>query len=124
MKKLYFNLKYIITFIGNNFLINRQSDINIKSILMKLNINSFSNRTYNTFEYAISLLHVLENNSRIILIEAERYFIYSLLTNTLVGINIIKLENTIIYYKSNTITIGFYNNIKALMVIIFKSEKS
>lgn len=56
-------------------------------------------------------------------IKREKNLCNSFLINILFSVDFRRLEITSIYYKRNIITIGLYNNLKALFIIFSKNEK-
>lgn len=89
--------------------------------MINLVIKSLKKKRKNLFEFAVILIFILENNSRIELIKREMF--YSLAVNILAGIKIIKPENSSIYYGRDTIAIDFCKNLKVLVIITLNSEK-
>lgn len=68
---LYFSFWYIITFIDKDFLLKTPSDINIKFILMKINVKNLNKRKCNIFEYAIIPIYLQGNINRISLLKKK-----------------------------------------------------
>lgn len=110
--------------IDKNFKLKILSNISIKLIPKELNIKSLNNKRYNISQYTIILIYMLENTSRIILIEYKIYFVYNLFFKAFVGIDTIKLEDIFLYYRLDILTINFYDGIRILIIITFKSEDS
>lgn len=98
-------------------------NINYYVISIRLNQKSLNNKRYNISLFAITVIYILENNYKIKWIKQELYLIYSLLVKIYISINIIKLKNIYLYYGRNTRTIGCYNTIKVLVIIILQSKK-
>ena len=104
---LYFNTRYIISFIDRVFLLKIYSNAKIKRISILIIVKNIENRKYNISEYIKLKIYLLDKNE-IVVIERKLHIVDNLIAKALIDINVIKLERIVIDLENNLIKIDEY----------------
>ena len=115
--ELYFDTRYIMSFIDRKFLLEVFSSIVIKKMSTPITIKGIDVNMHNVNEY-IRLQMYLSDKNDITKIKREFHIVDDLAIKTLIDIDIIKPKNMILDIKKDVIIIDSYKNIQISFIFI------